>query len=80
MNTKEDRMGGFMPKIKNKLFQPLAVLLEGEKTLHVQSREEFEVDRKDLESAHLQALIKRGDIAVIEEERKHESESRSRHR
>lgn len=69
-----------MPKIKNKLFQPLAVLLEGDKTLHVQSREEFEVDRKDLESAHLQALMKRGDIAVVEEDRKRESEPRARHR
>jgi hypothetical protein len=69
-----------MPKIKNKLFQPLAVLLENEKTLHVQSRQELEVDKKDLESAHLQALIKRGDLAVVEETRKHESEARSRHR
>jgi hypothetical protein len=69
-----------MPKIKNKLFQPLAVLLEGDKTLHVQSREEFEVDRKDLESPHLQALMKRGDIAVVEEDRKRDSEPRARHR
>jgi hypothetical protein len=69
-----------MPKIKNKLFQPLAVLLEDVKTLHLQSREEVEVGRKDLESSHLQALMKRGDIALIEEERKHETEPRSRHR
>jgi len=69
-----------MPKIKNKLFQPLAVLLEGDKTLHVRSREEFEVDRKDLESAHLQALMKRGDIAVVEEDKKRESEPRARQR
>jgi hypothetical protein len=69
-----------MPKIKNKLFQPLAVLLEDDKTLHLQSREEIEVGRKDLDSAHLQALMKRGDIALVEEERKHESEPRSRHR
>jgi hypothetical protein len=69
-----------MPKIKNKLFQPLVVLLEGDKTLHVQSREEFEVDRKDLQSAHLQALMKRGDIAVVEKDRKRESEPRARHR
>lgn len=69
-----------MPKIKNRLFQPLAVLLEGDKTVHLQSRQEFEVDRKDLESTHLQELIKRGDIAVVEEERKRDSESRSRQR
>ncbi len=69
-----------MPKIKNKLFQPLAVLLEGEKTLHLQSRQEFEVDRTDLESAHMQALINRGDIALVDEERKPASEARSRHR
>jgi hypothetical protein len=69
-----------MPKIKNKLFQPLVVLLEGDKMLHVQSREEFEVDSKDLQSAHLQALMKRGDIAVVEEDRKRESDPRARHR
>ena len=69
-----------MPKIKNKLFQPLAVLLEDEKTLHLQSRQEIDVSGKDLESAHLQALMKRGDIALVEKEQKHESEPRSRHR
>ena len=69
-----------MPRIKNRLFQPLAVLLEGEKTLHLQSREEMEVDRKDLESVHLQSLMKRGDIGLVEEERKRESEGRSRQR
>jgi hypothetical protein len=69
-----------MPKIKNKLFQPLAVLLEGEKTLYLQPRQEIEVDRKDVESAHLQTLMKRGDLALVGEEKKQESESRSRHR
>lgn len=69
-----------MPRIKNKLFQPLTILLEGEKTLYLQSREEVEVSRRDLESSHLQALMKGGDIALVEEERKHESEGRSRHR
>lgn len=69
-----------MPKIKNKLFQPLAILLEDEKTLHLQSREQIDVDSKDLDSAHLQALMKRGDIAFMEEERKRETEPRSRHR
>jgi hypothetical protein len=69
-----------MPKIKNKLFQPLAILLEDEKTLHLQSREQIDVDSKDLDSAHLQALMKRGDIALMEEERKRETEPRSRHR
>lgn len=69
-----------MPKIKNKLFQPLAILLEDDKTLHLQSREQIDVDSKDLDSAHLQALMKRGDIALMEEERKRETEPRSRHR
>jgi hypothetical protein len=69
-----------MPKIKNKLFQPLAVLLEDEKTLHLRSREQIDVDSKDLESAHLQTLMQRGDIALVEEERKQQSEPRSRHR
>jgi len=69
-----------MPKIKNRLFQPLAVLLEDDKTLHLQSREEVDVGRKDLESPHLQSLMKRGDIALVDEERKHETEARSRHR
>jgi hypothetical protein len=69
-----------MPKIKNKLFQPLAILLEDEKTLHLRSREETEVGRKDLESSHLQTLMKRGDIALVEEEKRHETEARPRHR
>jgi hypothetical protein len=69
-----------MPKIKNKLFQPLAILLEDEKTLHLRSREEIEVGRKDLESSHLQTLMKRGDIALVEEEKRHETEARPRHR
>jgi hypothetical protein len=69
-----------MPKIKNRLFQPLAILLEDEKTLHLQSREQIDIDSKDLDSAHLQALMKRGDIALMEEERKRETEPRSRHR
>jgi hypothetical protein len=69
-----------MPKIKNRLFQPLAILLEDEKTLHLQSREQIDIDSKDLDSAHLQALMKRGDIALMDEERKRETEPRSRHR
>jgi len=69
-----------MPKIKNKLFQPLAVLLEDDKTLHLRSREEIDVDSKDLNSAHLQTLMKRGDIALVQEESKPQSEPRSRHR
>jgi hypothetical protein len=56
-----------MPQIKNKLFQPLTILLEGEKTLYLQSREEKEVSDSDLSSAHLQSMIKIGDLTVIEE-------------
>jgi len=55
-----------MPKIKNRLFQPLTILLEDKKTLYLQTREEAEVSDSDLESPHLQSMIKKGDIAVLE--------------
>jgi len=59
--------GGPMPHIKNKLFQPLTILLEGDKTLYLQAREEAEVSNTQLNSPHLQSLIKSADIAVTEE-------------
>lgn len=69
-----------MPKIKNRLFQPLAVMLEGGKTIRLQSREVAEVSAADLNSSHLQSLIKRGDIAVTTEGKKSEPEEKSRRR
>lgn len=56
-----------MPKIKNKLFQPVAITIAGGKTLSLQSRQEAEVSKADLESRHLQSLIKNGDVALTEE-------------
>lgn len=55
-----------MPKIKNKLFQPLTVLLGGGKTLYLSSREVADVSQSDLDTPHLQAMLKRGDLAVTE--------------
>jgi len=69
-----------MPKIKNKLFQPLTILLGSDKTLYLQSRQEAEVAKSDLEALHLQSMIKRGDIALIEGGKKEEPEPRPRQR
>jgi len=46
-----------MPMIKNRLFQPVSVLLSDGKTLYLQSREAIEVSDADLESEHLKALL-----------------------
>ena len=54
-----------MPQIKNKLFQPLTVLLEGDQTLYLQAREQAEVSNAQLNSPHLQSLLKSADIGVI---------------
>ena len=67
-----------MPQIKNKLFQPLTVLLEGNKTLYLQSREETEVSGSQLNSPHLQSLIKNADVAVVEGDAEPERVARSR--
>jgi hypothetical protein len=56
-----------MPQIKNKLFQPLTILLEDDKTLYLQAREEAQVSSSQLNSPHVQSLLKSADIAVIEE-------------
>lgn len=55
-----------MPKIKNKLFQPLTILLERERTLYLRPREEAEVSAGDLNSPHFQSLVKAGDVGLIE--------------
>jgi hypothetical protein len=64
-----------MPRIKNKLFQPVMVMMGGGKTVYLQSREEVEVTEKDLDSPHLKGMIVGNDIALVEEEKKSISSS-----
>lgn len=55
-----------MPKIKNKLFQPVTVLLGGGKTLYLSSREVADVSQSDLDAPHVQTMLERGDLAMTE--------------
>jgi hypothetical protein len=53
-----------MPKIRNRLFQPLGIMLANGTMLHVRSREECDVSEADLDSAHLQGLMASGQLAL----------------
>jgi hypothetical protein len=57
-----------MTKIKNKLFQPLTVLVSGNRSIYLQGRKEAEVSKGDLETDHVKALINQGHIAVVDSE------------
>jgi len=69
-----------MPRIKNKLFQPLSILLAGEKTLYLRSRETAELSASDMDSSHLQSLIKAGQVALVEAGKETSPVGRSRRR
>ena len=53
-----------MPMIKNRLFQPIGVMLSDGTMLHLQSREEREVASADLDAPHLKAMIASGELAL----------------
>ncbi len=53
-----------MPVIKNRLFQPLSVLLADGTSLYLQSREAIEVSDADLQSEHLKALMESEQVAL----------------
>ena len=53
-----------MPMIKNRLFQPIGVMLGDGTMLHLQSREEREVSSADLDAPHFKAMIASGELAV----------------
>ncbi len=54
-----------MPSIKNKLFQPLMILLSGNKALYLQPRGEANVSTVDLGAPHLKSMIERGSVATM---------------
>ena len=58
-----------MPKVKNTLFQPFVVMLGGGKTLYLQSRQEAEVAKGDLDAPHLRGMIEKGHVVRVEEDR-----------
>lgn len=53
-----------MPKIKNRLFQPISVLLPGGKSLYFQSRQEIEVSSADLDAPHLKTMMMDEDVML----------------
>jgi hypothetical protein len=50
--------------IKNRLFQPIGVMLGDGTMLHLQSREEREVSLADLDAPHFKAMLASGELAV----------------
>jgi hypothetical protein len=58
-----------MPIIKNRLFQPIGVMLSDGTMLHLQSREERDVSPADLDAPHLKGLIASGQLALQERDR-----------
>lgn len=55
-----------MPKIKNKLFQPVMVVVSSDKSLFFQSRAEKVVTNADMDSSHLKSLLAGGVVTVQE--------------
>ena|SRR6266446_10284100 len=58
-----------MPTIKNRMFQPIGVMLSDGTMLHLQSREERDVSASDLDAPHLKALIASGQLALRDRDR-----------
>jgi len=58
-----------MPTVKNRLFQPIGVMLSDGTMLRLQSREEREVTAADLEAPQLRALIANGQLELRQRER-----------
>jgi hypothetical protein len=57
-----------MPRIKNKLFQPVLVMLNGGKSLYLQSREETDIGKNDLDAPHLKGMMEKNHIVLVEED------------
>lgn len=55
-----------MPTLKNRLFQPVGVLLGDGRMLHLQSRQAIEVSSADLDSPHLQSMLASEQLMLTE--------------
>jgi hypothetical protein len=64
-----------MPIIKNRLFQPIGVMLSDGTMLHLQSREERDVSAAELDAPHLKGLIASGQLALRERDQENTAPS-----
>ena len=55
-----------MPIVRNRLFQPVGVLLTDGNTLYLQSRQEVEVSKADLDSPHLKSMLLSDKLVLTE--------------
>jgi len=55
-----------MAKIRNRLNQRLIINLKGGKNIDILAKGNTEVTQSELTSPHLQALISKGDISVVQ--------------
>lgn len=53
-----------MPTLKNRMFQPLGVLLSDHTMLHVAARGECRVAAAELDGPHLKAVLQSGQLAL----------------
>jgi len=63
MKTSE---GGIMPVIRNKLNQKMVINLIGGKNIDLLAKGTADISERELSSPHLQTLIAKGDIIVIQ--------------
>lgn len=54
-----------MPILKNRMFQPLGILLSNHTMLHIAARGECKVDAAELNGAHLKAVLESGQLALM---------------
>ena len=54
-----------MPVIKNRMFQPLGVMLRDGTMLHMSSRAQCEVAVRELDAPHLRATLAAGQVALL---------------
>lgn len=65
MKTSE---GGIMPVIRNKLNQKMVINLIGGKNIDLLAKSTADISERELSSPHLQTLIAKGDINVIQKQ------------
>lgn len=55
-----------MPIVRNRLFQPVGILLTGGRSLYLQSRQAIEVSEADLDSPHLKTMLASEQLMLTE--------------
>jgi hypothetical protein len=54
-----------VPTVKNRMFQPLGIMLSDRTMLHIPSRAECEVAAAELDGPHLKAVLASGQLALL---------------